>query len=222
MQRIEKAIESAVTADSGGFTGYASRFLNIDRQGDMILPGAYAKALPEFLDDGGVILADHVNKTMAVAATLRDASEDKSGLLISGGFSATETGQRLRQLLKEKAVNKMSISFNVAPAKFKNVKEADIHAIWKRYGYQPSSKQLQLSKSGANLISDVNEILEVSFVPIPANREAGILTVKSHDETPAAVEVVERAMFVELVQRASRVETVLAAASGKGKRKNER
>ena len=219
MQRIEKAIDSSVTADSGGFTGYASRFLNIDRQGDMILPGAYAKALPEFLDDGGVILADHVNKTMAVAATLRDASEDKSGLLISGGFSATETGQRLRQLLKEKAVNKMSISFMAAS---KKVKESDIHAIWKRYGYQPSSGQMQLSKSGANLISDVNEILEVSFVPIPANREAGIISVKSHDGTPAAVEVVERARFVELVQRASRVETVLAAASGKGKRKNER
>ena len=216
MQRIEKAIDSAVTADSGGFTGYASRFLNIDRQGDIILPGAYAKALPEFLDDGGVILADHVNKTMAVAATLRDASEDKSGLLISGGFSATETGQRLRQLLKEKAVNKMSISFMAAS---KNVKEADIHAIWKRYGYQPSSKQLQLSKSGANLISDVNEILEVSFVPIPANREAGIISVKSHDGTPAAVEVVDRARFVELVQRSTRVETVLAAASGIGKRK---
>lgn len=212
MQRIEKAIESAVTADSGGFTGYASRFLNIDRQGDMILPGAYANSLPEFLDDGGVILADHVNKTLAVAATLRDAIEDKSGLLVSGGFSATETGQRLRQLLKEKAVNKMSISFMAAS---KKVKEADIHAIWKRYGYQPSNGQMQLSKSGANLISDVNEILEVSFVPIPANREAGIISVKSHDETPAAVEVVGPSSFAALVQRASRVVQVLAAASGK-------
>ena len=207
MQRIEKAIESSVTADSGGFTGYASRFLNIDRQGDMILPGAYAKALPEFLDDGGVILADHVNKTMAVAAILRDASEDKSGLLVSGGFSATETGQRLRQLLKEKAVNKMSISFMAAS---KKVKEADIHAIWRRHGYQPSSGQMQLSKSGANLISDVNEILEVSFVPIPANREAGIVSVKSYSETPAAV--VDASILSKLFRQAELADSILTAA----------
>ena len=104
----------------------------------------------------------------------------------------------------------MSISFNVAPAKFKNVKEADIHAIWKRFGYQPSSKQLQLSKSGANLISDVNEILEVSFVPIPANREAGIISVKSHSETPTPV--VDASVLSKLFRQAELADSILTAA----------
>jgi len=207
MDLMTKAIESdLLESDSGGFVGYASRFLNIDRQGDMILPGAYNKALPEFLDDGGVILADHINKTMSVAATMRDAREDRNGLLVDGSFSATETGQRIRQLLKEKAVNKMSISFRAASRK---IKEADVLEIWNRYNYNPSATQKQLAKSGASLISEVNEILEVSFVPIPANKDAGIISVKSL-ETPTPVVDADR--LLELFQRAELADSILTAA----------
>lgn len=205
METLTKAVDSEIkSADAGGFSAYASRFLNIDRQGDMILPGAYNKALPEFLDDGGVIVADHINKTMAVAATLTDAREDRNGLLVQGQFSATETGQRIRQLLKEKAVSKMSISFTAASRK---IKEADILELWNRYNYTPSATQRKLAKSGANLISEVNEIFEVSFVPIPANREAGVLSVKSL-ETPTEV-VTPQIDLAELFNKAKLADKIL-------------
>ena len=205
METLTKAVDSEIkSADAGGFSAYASRFLNIDRQGDMILPGAYNKALPEFLDDGGVIVADHINKTMAVAATLTDAREDRNGLLVQGQFSATETGQRIRQLLKEKAVSKMSISFTAASRK---IKEADILELWNRYNYTPSATQRKLAKSGANLISEVNEIFEVSFVPIPANREAGVLSVKSL-ETPSEV-VTPQIDLIKLFEQAKIADKIL-------------
>ena len=204
METLVKSVEADISANTGGFSAYASRFLNIDRQGDMILPGAYNKSLPEFLDDGGVIVADHMNKTMAVAATLTDAREDRNGLLVQGQFSVTETGQRIRQLLKEKAVNKMSISFTAASRK---IKEADILELWNRYNYTPSATQRKLAKSGANLISEVNEIFEISFVPIPANRDASVISVKAFD-TPSEV-VTPQIDLAELFSRAKLADKIL-------------
>ena len=204
METLVKSVEADISDNTGGFSAYASRFLNIDRQGDMILPGAYNKSLPEFLDDGGVIVADHVNKTMSVAATLTDAREDRNGLLVQGQFSATETGQRIRQLLKEKAVNKMSISFTAASRK---IKEADILELWNRYNYTPSATQRKLAKSGANLISEVNEIFEISFVPIPANRDASVISVKAFD-TPSEV-VTPQIDLCKLFERAKLADKIL-------------
>lgn len=205
MTSYEKSAEAQIkNTETGGFAAYASQFLNIDRQGDLILPGAYSKALPEFLDDGGVILADHMNTTKAVAATMLDATEDRRGLLVQGQFSATETGQRIRQQLKEKSLRKMSISFLAAS---KKVKEADVHSIWTQYGYQPSPAQMKLAKAGANVISDVHEILEVSFVPIPANRGAEVISVKALD-TPSPVVTPQRSP-VELFDRAKLADKIL-------------
>lgn len=214
METLVKSADAHIKAsDTGGFSAYASRFLNIDRQGDLILPGAYAKALPEFLDDGGLILADHINSTKAVAATMRDAHEDKNGLLVDGQFSATETGQRIRQQLKEKSLRKMSISFL---ASSKKAKEADIHAIWQKYNYSPTQAQMKLAKGGANIISDVHEILEVSFVAIPANRGAEVISVKSIDmevetETPTAV--VDAGSLLQLLQRADLADSIVTAST---------
>jgi phage head maturation protease len=81
--------------------------------------------------------------------------------------------------------------------------------IWNRYNYKPTGTQKQLAKSGANLISEVNEILEVSFVPIPANKDAGILSVKSL-ETPTPVVDADR--LLELFQRAELADSILTAA----------
>lgn len=212
MNTLTKSAEAFIKAsDTGGFSAYASRFLNIDRQGDLILPGAYSKALPEFLDDGGLILADHINSTKAVAATMRDAREDKNGLLVDGQFSATETGQRIRQQLKERSLRKMSISFM---ASSKKAKEADVHRIWSQYGYTPSAAQIKLAKGGANIISDVHEILEVSFVAIPANKGAEVISVKSidfevDDNTPDSTVVTPQLNLAELFGRAKLADKVL-------------
>lgn len=186
MDKFEKATPaSAKASDTGGFRGYAARYLNIDRQGDIILPGAFTKAVDVFMSDGGLVLADHINKTSNVIGTLLDAQEDKTGLIVDVAFSATSAGQDARQLLREKAVKKMSIAF--LAKKPERYTEKQVLELWSKYNYKPTQSQLKLAKGGANVISEVAEILEVSIVAIPANPEASIIAVKSDsiNETPA-------------------------------------
>lgn len=213
MQTYSKSVPVGMTpTETGGFRGYAARFLNIDRQGDMILPGAFAKSLPEFLDSGGLVLADHMNQTGAVIGTLIDATEDRSGLVVDVQFSATKAGQEVRQLMAEKALRKMSISFY---GKSKPYTEKEVHAVWATFGVQPTEKQKAMAKRGAKVITDVSEILEVSVVPIPANPDANILAVKSFDEpeteTPSeAVVVASQVDLIALFNRAQLADRVLS------------
>lgn len=213
MQTYSKSVPvDGMSTETGGFRGYAARFLNIDRQGDLILPGAFSKALPDFLDSGGLVLADHMNKTGAVIGTLIDAMEDRSGLMVDVQFSATKSGQEVRQLMAEKALRKMSISFY---GKSKPYTEKQIQEVWATFGVMPTETQKALARRGAKVITEVNEIIEVSVVPIPANPEASILAVKSFDEpsleTPSeAVAVVSQVDFVALIARAQLADKVLS------------
>jgi HK97 family phage prohead protease len=208
MELHQKAVSAAIVeTDSGGFRGYASRFLNIDRQGDIVLPGAFAKALPEFIADGGLVLADHDNRTGSVIGTLIDAREDQNGLLVDVQFSATKAGQEVRRLMTEKALRKMSISFYAKPAK---LTEKQVHGVWSNFGYKPDERQKMLAKSGAKMIGAVSEIVEVSVVPIPANPEADILAVKSFDAEPQTpLTVAPRIDLAALARRANLADKVL-------------
>lgn len=196
-----------VAVDPGGFRGYAARFLNIDRQGDIILPGAFAKALPSFMDDGGMVLADHVNKTGAVIGSMIDATEDRNGLMVDVRFSATNAGQEVRKLMAERAVRKMSISFF---AQSKQYTEKQVRQIWDTFGYAASEAQKTLARKGAKVIADVTEILEVSVVPIPANQGAEIISVKSFDEPESSsVSVAPKIDLKALIERASIADRIL-------------
>jgi HK97 family phage prohead protease len=208
MEMHTKSVSAAIVeTDSGGFRGYASRFLNIDRQGDIVLPGAFAKALPEFMADGGLVLADHDNRTGSVIGTLIDAKEDQNGLLVDVQFSATKAGQEVRRLMTEKALRKMSISFYAKPAK---LTEKQVHGVWSNFGYRPDERQKMLAKSGAKMIGQVSEIVEVSVVPIPANPEADILAVKSFDAEPQTpLTVAPRIDLAALARRANLADKVL-------------
>lgn len=221
MEKYEKATAAAVNASGpGAFRGYAARFLNIDRQGDIILPGAFNGAIKEFMADGGMVLADHQNKTSAVIGTLIDASEDKNGLMVDVTFSATKSGQEVRQLVKEKAVRKMSIAFMAK--KPVRIPDAQIRELWAKYGYIPSESQKKLARNGANLISEVAEVLEVSIVPIPANPGAEIIAVKSADgpedsaPTPPTGEIAVAGRlldFTNVVKRAELADQILSSVS---------
>lgn len=208
---ISKSTDAGITTtDTGGFIGYAARFLNIDRQGDIILPGAFQKSIQEFMDSGGLVLSDHENKTSAVIGTLNDATEDRSGLKVDVTFSATKAGQDIRTLLREKAVRKMSISFLAKPPE--RLSKKQVGELWDRMGYKPSATQIKLSEKGANLIKEVSEIIEVSVVPIPANADASIISVKAHSEDETPTPVVDAKHLSELFRRAELADSILTAA----------
>ena len=206
MDKYQKDINSGVQmTDTGSFRGYAARFLNIDRQGDIILPGAFTKAVEDFVNDGGLVLADHQNKTSSVVGTIRNATEDRSGLLVDVACSATKSGQEIRQLMRENAVRKMSIRFIAKrPEKYT---EKQVIDLWQKYNYTPSAEQRQMAKGGANIIKDVAEIYEVSVVPIPANKEASILAVKGADNSP--IGGLQQSEIQALFERAKAADSIL-------------
>jgi HK97 family phage prohead protease len=207
IDKHQKSVEDmAMMADPGGFRGYAARFLNIDRQRDIILPGAFAKALPAFMDDGGMVLADHQNRTGAVIGTMVDAREDRSGVLVDVRFSSTTPAQEVRRLMAEKAVRKMSIAFW---ASSKPYTEKQIHQVWDTFNHIPSDSQRAMAKQGAKVIADVAEIMEVSVVPIPANPGAEIIAVKSFDEENTSLSVAPRIDLKALLERAAIAERIL-------------
>ena len=82
MERKEFRLDS-VTSDAGSFEGYGSVFGNVDRVGDVVMPGAYTKTLPTFLRDG-VIHWSHDFATPVAWPTA--AYEDARGLFLAGTF----------------------------------------------------------------------------------------------------------------------------------------
>lgn len=193
--------------ESGGFRGYAVAFLNIDRQGHMVLPGAFAKAIPRYLEEGGHILVDHDNRAESVIAKAIDAFEDRRGMLVEGVFSGDDRAQAIRKKASEGVVDKMSAYFFGKATRFN---ESQIKSIWNNYGYVPSARQIELSKRGAGVITEVDRIAEVSIVGVPANPEAGIVAVKSdgiHEET--TIVVAPRIDLAALAQRAALADRIL-------------
>lgn len=205
MQTFEKTVSAAVQAtDSGGFRGYAAKFLTIDRQGDMIIPGAFAKAIEAYLDDGGIALVDHVNKVGAVIGSVVNAVEDRFGLLVEARFSATKAAQEVRQMVMEKTLKKMSFRGNGRAARYSG---NQILELWKTFGHVPTEDQKKKAAKGANVITSVDELVEISVVPIPANPGAEITYVKTFDiqQTPETHALYDMA---ELFRRATLVDRI--------------
>lgn len=105
----------SVKADDGGqyageFVGYAAGIHNIDRVGDMILPGAFAEDLPRFLKEG-VVCWQH--DWMAPIGVPLEASEDDYGLMTRSRVSKTQQGMDAMTLIRDGVVRKLSIGYRV-------------------------------------------------------------------------------------------------------------
>lgn len=105
----------SMKADDGGqfageFSGYAAGIHNIDRTGDMILPGAFADGLAEFIADG-VVCWQHDWMTPIGAPTA--ASEDEYGLFTSARISRTQQGLDAMTLIRDRVIKKLSIGYRV-------------------------------------------------------------------------------------------------------------
>lgn len=144
--------------DSGGFSGYFARFGNVDRVNEIIEPGAF-KNLNEFMADGWIGVS-HDTKSLPVAM-IDSAKQDDRGLLITGRFHSHAAAQACRSVIKErmaagKAV-KGSIGYKVDDSKSDRVEGKSI-------------KRLKALR-----------VMEASFVNLPANPLASVISAKSLD-----------------------------------------
>lgn len=148
------------------FTGYGAAFNNIDAYGDVIMPGAFS----EFLSDAKSgkspwpsMLSQHggmsmTSEDMTPIGVWQDLAEDGSGLRVTGQLADTPRGNEIDTLMRmtpRPAIDGLSIGY-----------------IPKRY--EPRSKP----EDPRRRITQI-DLIEISPVTFPANRNARISSIKS-------------------------------------------
>lgn len=175
-------IKAAEVADSGQyageFVGYAAGILNIDKAGDLILPGAFSADIPRFLSEG-VVCWQH--DWMCPIGVPLEAKEDSYGLLTRSRISRTQPGLEAMTLIRDGVVKKLSIGYQVLD--YEVVDRQGLAAILSMYGL-PIEKQMAVLGTFDDMGLDVVYLLkrlklyEYSPVTVPANDKAVIMDSK--------------------------------------------
>jgi hypothetical protein len=167
-------LEVKAEGDGSEFTGYCAAFNNVDSYGDVIVPGAFAKSLPDFLKNGQICF----NHEEVIGKPL-EAHEDAKGLFVKGRISDTAKGRDCKTLLKDGVMRKMSIGFKCMQRK--RAVPNEITDYWKTLGYQPGPEDLSNMQANSDYLNFLHEIklYEASPVGFPANTAADITGVKA-------------------------------------------
>lgn len=147
-------VETEVTAP-GSFVALVSTF-SLDRQGEQVVPGAFEATLKRWRDSGQMIpvLADHDGVIGAVVGSIdpRLSGETDQGLEAAGVLdTSTELGARVYSLIKAGTLS-WSIGYTVPEG-----------------GRRRAGKVTELTEI---------DLVEVSIVATPANRDARTLSIK--------------------------------------------
>lgn len=160
--------------------GYAAAFMNRDQAGDIIHPGAFRKTLVE---RGGKVkfLWQH-NPTEPLGKPL-EIREDSRGLFIRAAVSNTTRGRDALALLKDEAIEGLSI------------------------GYDPIKGGVDYTKDEATGETTRNlrelKLWEFSIVTFPCNEEAQVMALKQDDaqvpsESKPAPDVTENTIRIRV------------------------
>lgn len=158
------------------FSGYGAAFNNIDAYGDVIVPGAFAEFLsdaksgkqpwPSMLSQHGAM--GFTSDDMTPVGVWQDLSEDGSGLRVTGQLADTQRGNEidtLMRMLPRPAIDGLSIGY-----------------IAKKY--EPRSKPEDPRRKLTQI-----DLIEISPVTFPANRNARISSLKSLQEVQTITEL---------------------------------
>lgn len=148
-----KALKFEVKAEGedNTFTGFAST-PDLDQGGDIVAKGAFSRTIAQ---RGGRVkmLWNHKSDAMPVGKYTM-VEEREGGLYVEGKISDTTAGRDVMTLLRDGAIDSMSIGFIA--------KEADYN------------------EDGVRIIKDL-DLMEVSLVNFPMNEMAVVTSVKSLD-----------------------------------------
>lgn len=180
----------SVDGDQGIFEAHAAVFGNVDSEGDIIEPGAFARTLAEGAAAGGVkILAMHNDRLLPVGKSL-ELREDDVGLYVRGYLSNTAMGSDMRQLVRDGVIDELSI------------------------GYDP--KVYEYDADRYRHLKDV-ELLEISLVPWAANNQAKIISYKGGGEPQAdPPPAYDQALVRQLLEGLAALSAIAAQLSGPG------
>lgn len=152
--------------DSMTFSGYGSVFGNIDTYDDIVEKGAFSETIANIKKSGKwpAMLSQHggwgvTAQDSTPVGIWTDMKEDDHGLYVEGKLADTERGRELYALMKMQprpAIDGLSIGYRV----------------------KDSAEEVRDGKS-VRLLKSV-DLVEVSIVSFPANKEAIIHNVKSN------------------------------------------
>lgn len=142
---------------AGQIKGYCATYGNLDRQGDIIAPGAFDKSLPVFLRDGFIALS-HDPHRLPIAIPV-DAKSDDFGVMLTADFHSTPEAQDARTVAQERIAKGKSVAFSIG------------------YAIPPGGSEY--TNDGTRLLKEI-DLMEVSLVTIPANPMAQVTGVKDN------------------------------------------
>lgn len=165
---VELKFTGTAEADLMSFSGYGAAFGNVDAYGDVISPGAFAKFLSGVKSGSQpwpAMLSQHGGfgsaEDMTPIGVWTDLSEDGAGLRVTGQLADTPRGRELYTLMKmspRPAIDGLSIGY-IAKAS------------------TPRSKP----EDPRRTITEI-DLMEISPVTFPANRNARVASVKSIED----------------------------------------
>lgn len=141
---------------SGTYSAYFAAFDNVDRGGDLIVPGAF-KNLDEFTRDGSLLLG-HDGASLPIA-TVDSASQDDRGLFVTGTWHGTPAAQAARATVRERLARGKSVGASI--------------------GYQATDFAFETLDGNPIRIIKGLDLYEVSLVNVPMNPSAQFTSVKS-------------------------------------------
>lgn len=162
-------IKAVGDGGEGTFTAYASVFGNIDSYGDVVVAGAFAESLAEYAAAGDPIPLywRHRMDDPMMNIGGADGEEDEHGLLVKCALDLdTPNGAQTYKLLQKRRVKQMSFAYDVLEGGWVEKTED---------GQKIQFYELRKLR-----------LHEVSVVPVGANQETEILTVKTAAEAVAA------------------------------------
>lgn len=139
-----------VADDGRTFAGFAST-PDIDQGGDIVIKGAFGRTIAQ--RPVVKMLWNHKSDLMPIGVYTK-IEEREGGLYVEGKLSDTQLGRDAAALLKDGAIDSMSIGYSVTDADY--------------------------NEDGVRVIKDL-ELYEVSLVNFPMNEKAVITQVKSLD-----------------------------------------
>lgn len=138
----------------GIFAGYASVFGELDKQNEIVAPGAFTRSLRQWQQQGRGPAMLWMHDPTQPIGLWQSLGEDKNGLAVQGRLALrTQKGSEAYELLKIGALTGLSI------------------------GYRVISSRVDAERK-ARVLTDV-DLFEISLVTFPANEEARVSTVKS-------------------------------------------
>lgn len=140
---------------AGRLMGYASTWGNVDRQGDVVLPGAFKDSIDFFVKTGFIAQGhDHAGLPLA---TIDVAREDDMGLWVEADFHSTPEAQTARTVTAERIDRGKSVALSI--------------------GYTVPQDGSEFREDGVRLLKSI-DVYEASLANIPANPLALVAGVK--------------------------------------------